>query len=71
MNHLQRPSAPDSEAVLEYLDGDFKIVKPGAYVRCAATGIPIPVDELRYWNVDTQEAYASPAAKLRRLGIAR
>ena len=71
MNRLQRPPAPDSEAVLEYLDGDFKIVKPGAYVRCAATGIPIPVDELRYWNVDTQEAYAGPEAKLHRLGIAR
>ena len=55
--------------MLEFLDGDFKIVKPGAYVRCAATGLPIPVDELRYWNVDAQEAYATPEAKLRRLGI--
>ena len=69
MNRLQRPPAPDNEAVLEYLDGDFRIVKPGAYVRCATTGIPIPVDELRYWNVDKQEPYANPEAKLRRLGL--
>ena len=42
--------------------------RPGAYVRCAATGEPIPLEDLRYWNVDLQEAYASPQAKLQRLG---
>ena len=71
MNRMQRPPAPDSEAVLEYLDGDFKIARPGAYVRCAATGVPIPVEEIKYWNVDRQEAYASPEAKLLSLGIKR
>ena len=71
MNRLQRPPAPDSEALLEYLDGDFKIVRPGAFVRCAATGVPIPVEEAKYWNVDLQEAYAGPEAKLQRLGIKR
>jgi hypothetical protein len=68
---MQRPPALDSDAVLEYLDGDFKIVRPGAYVRCAATGVPIPVDEIRYWNVDRQEAYAGPDVKLLSLGIKR
>lgn len=71
MNRMQRPPTPDSEAVLEYLDGDFKIARPGAYVRCAATGVPIPVEEIKYWNVDRQEAYASPEAKLLSLGIKR
>ena len=71
MNRMQRPPNPDSEAVLEYLDGDFKIARPGAYVRCAATGVPIPVEEIKYWNVDRQEAYASPEAKLLSLGIKR
>ena len=71
MNRLQRPPAPDSEAEIEYLDGDFKIVRPGAYVRCATTGAPIPVEDLRYWNVDLQEAYSTPEAKLVRLGIRR
>lgn len=69
MNRFDRRPTQASEAVLEYLDGDFKVVKPGAYVRCAVTGIPIPVEELRYWNVDLQEAYAGPHAKLLRLGI--
>jgi hypothetical protein len=31
--------------------------------------VPIPVEELRYWNVDRQEAYANPEAKLAKLGI--
>ena len=71
MNRLHRPPAPDSEAVLEYLDGDFRIIRQGAYVRCAMTGEPIPIEELRYWNVELQEAYAGPKAKLLRLGFAR
>ena len=34
--------------------------------RCAVTGEPIPLDELRYWSVDHQEAYASPIASMKR-----
>ena len=55
------------EAKVEYLDGDFRVLKPGAYVTCAVTGRPIPLDELRYWSVDRQEAYASPDAVMLRL----
>ena len=69
MNRPQRPPTPENEAEIEYKDGDFRIVRPGAYVRGAATGVPIPVDELRYWNVDLQEPYASPEAKRQRLGV--
>jgi hypothetical protein len=69
MNRFERPPAPSGEAVVEYLDGDFRVVRPGSHVKCATTGVPIPLDELRYWNVDLQEAYASPQAKLLRLGI--
>ena len=69
MNRFERHPSPANEAVLEYLDGDFRVVRPGAFVRCAVTSVPIPVEELRYWNVDLQEAYAGPAAKLARLGI--
>lgn len=53
------------EAVLRYLDGDYKIVKPGTHVRCALTGRAIPLADLRYWNVDTQEAYADAETALR------
>ena len=55
------------EAKIQYLDGDFRILSPGSYVLCAVTGVRIPLDELKYWNVDTQEAYATPNAVLERL----
>ena len=67
MNRFDRKPQPAIEADIEYLDGDFRIRRPGAYVRCAATGAPIPLEDLRYWNVDRQEAYANPAAKLARI----
>lgn len=61
MNIYDRSFAP-SEAVVRYLDGDFVVLKPGKFVRCAVTGKLIPLDELSYWNVDRQEAYASAEA---------
>ncbi len=64
--HDRRPLA-QGEAVIEYLDGDLRVVKPGTFVRCAVTREPIPVDELRYWSVDLQEAYSSREAVLKRL----
>jgi hypothetical protein len=66
MNRIDRRPADAGEAKLEYLDGDFRIVRPGAFVRCAVTGQPIPLDELRYWSVDRQEGYASYAASMTR-----
>jgi hypothetical protein len=55
------------EAEVRYLDGDFRVVRPGAFVRCAVTNIPIPLEELKYWSVEHQEAYSSPEAVLQRL----
>ncbi|MDR3463185.1 MAG: DUF2093 domain-containing protein [Beijerinckiaceae bacterium] len=69
MNRIERPPLPAGEAQIEFLDGEFRVTRPGTFVRCAGTGVPIPLDELRYWNVDLQEAYASPEAKLIRLGL--
>src|SRR5256885_17171951 len=54
------------EAQLQYLDGDFRVTSPGTYVRCAVTDARIPLDELKYWSVDLQEAYAIPSAVLQR-----
>lgn len=54
------------QAQLQYLDGDFRVVSPGTYVRCAITGEHIPLDELKYWSVDRQEAYATPTGVLTR-----
>ena len=56
----------DGEAQVQYLDGDFRVVSPGTYVRCAITDVRIPLDELKYWSVDLQEAYAIPSAVLQR-----
>ena len=50
------------EARIHYLDGTFRLVSDGDFVRCAVTGVPIPLDELRYWSVARQEAYADAAA---------
>jgi hypothetical protein len=36
-------------------------------VTCAVTGVHIPLEALRYWSVDLQEAYAGPAAALKRM----
>jgi hypothetical protein len=30
------------------------------------SGVPIPLEELKYWSVDLQEAYATPEAVLQR-----
>jgi hypothetical protein len=69
MNRYERQPSPVGEALVDFRDGDIRVMRPGAFVRCAVTGVPIPLDELKYWDVDRQEAYASPQAKLTRLGF--
>ena len=66
LNRSDRPSPMTGEAEVKYLDGDFRVVRPGAFVRCAVTGLPIPLEELKYWSVDLQEAYVNPEAVLQR-----
>jgi hypothetical protein len=66
MNKIERRPVEAGEAKVEFLDGDIRILRPGAFVRCAVTGLPIPLDELRYWSVDRQEAYSSPGASMKR-----
>ena len=55
MNRIDR-FGRGGEARLRYLDGDFQVVTPGSFVRCAVTGVEIPLDELKYWSVARQEA---------------
>jgi hypothetical protein len=66
LNRTDRAVPSPGEAEVKYLDGDFRVVRPGAFVHCAVTGAQIPLEELRYWSVDLQEAYATPEAVLRR-----
>jgi hypothetical protein len=70
LNRFDHRSAP-GEAEIRYLDGDFRVIRPGAYVRCAVTGVAIPLEELKYWSVERQEPYASPQAVLQRLDPSR
>jgi len=64
MNRFEGPGA--REARVRYLDGDFQVTSPGAFVRCAVTAESIPLDELKYWSVARQEAYLNAATSLQR-----
>jgi hypothetical protein len=64
MNRFEGPGG--REAKIRYLDGDFQVVTPGSFVRCAVSFETIPLDELKYWSVARQEAYASAAISLKR-----
>ena len=45
--------------------GTYRVLSPGDHVVCAVTGAPIPLDELRYWSVARQEAYADVQASVK------
>ncbi len=49
----------ETAATLVYGPNGFRIVRTGRFVPCAVTGEAIPLEELRYWSVERQEAYAS------------
>jgi hypothetical protein len=65
MNRIERQGRY-GEARVRYLDGDFQVLLPGTFVRCAVTGAEIPLDELKYWSVLRQEAYADAGTALKR-----
>ncbi|WP_068318596.1 DUF2093 domain-containing protein [Polycladidibacter hongkongensis] len=65
MNRFSNPSLPQEAEVL-YLDGDFQVETPGDFVRCAVTGQPISLEELKYWSVSRQEAYFDAHVALKR-----
>ncbi len=48
-------------AKLHYLANSFRVLVPGDHVVCARSGERIPLEDLRYWSVQRQEAYASAA----------
>ena len=66
MNRFERNIGFKGEAKLRYLDGEVQVLTPGDFVRCAVTGRNIPLEELRYWSVELQEAYADAASSLKR-----
>ena len=46
-------------ARLHYMANGFRILASGDHVICAVSGDRVAVDNLRYWSVARQEAYAS------------
>jgi len=64
MNMMER--GIQGPALLQYLDGEYRVITAGSYVVCAVTGAHIPLEDLRYWNVDLQEAYVDADAAMQR-----
>jgi hypothetical protein len=52
-------------ARLHYMAGTFRVLSPGDHVVCAVTGQRIPIEDLKYWSVARQEAYADAEASVR------
>jgi hypothetical protein len=46
-------------ARLHYMANGFRLLVHGDHVLCAVSGVPIPLDELRYWSVIKQQPYAT------------
>ena len=63
LNRIQNDRG--NEAKIRYLESDFQVVAPGTHVVCAITGQSIPLDELKYWSFDRQEAYVDANASLK------
>ena len=66
MNRIEKFFGLRTEAKIRFLDGEFEVVAPGEFIRCAVTSQPIAVADLKYWSVDEQEAYASADISLKR-----
>jgi hypothetical protein len=48
-------------ARLHYMANNYRMLSQGDHVLCAVSGERIALDDLRYWSVARQEAYASAA----------
>ncbi len=48
-------------AKLHYLANGFRVLVAGDHVVCARSGERIALEDLRYWSVRRQEAYATAA----------
>ena len=59
-------NSSENPATLLYGPNGFRVIRPGHFVHCAVSGVPVPLEELRYWSVDRQEAYATAELSTRR-----
>jgi hypothetical protein len=51
-------------ARVHFMAGTFRVLTNGDHVVCAVTGRRILLQELKYWSVERQEAYADAEASL-------
>jgi len=56
----------EQAAQLMFGPNGFRVMRPGTHVLCVVTGEPVPLEELRYWSVERQEAYATAEVATRR-----
>ena len=54
-------SNSDRTARLHYMANGFRVLTPGDHVTCAVSGARIAIEDLRYWDVARQRAFASAA----------
>lgn len=62
MNFLDTNLSGRREAKLKYMDADYQVLREGDFVRCAVSGDPIKLENLRYWDVERQVAFESAEA---------
>lgn len=58
-------SGRGAPARVRYLPGTFRVLSNGDHVVCAVTGARIPLQDLKYWSVERQEAYLDAEASLK------
>lgn len=66
MNRIDKLFGLKGEARVRYNHGEFQVLSPGDFVRCAVSGQIIMMADLGYWNVDLQEPYANSAIAMKR-----
>jgi hypothetical protein len=66
MNRFDKIFGLTSEARVRFGDGDFTVLSAGDFVRCAVSGEPIALPNLKYWSVELQEPYASAELSMKR-----
>jgi hypothetical protein len=54
-------------ARLHYMANGYRMLSNGDHVVCAVTAERIPLEDLRYWSVTTQQPYASAEIATRAL----
>lgn len=60
-------SSGSGPARLHYGPNGFRQLSKGDHVVCAVSGVAIPLDLLRYWCIERQEAYATAEIATERL----